>query len=320
LIKNNLLKSVISLFLLSYSIVVLASLDKEQKIARDKGLTLYHQHMRMAAIPYLTVAAKAGDEQAQYYLGEALRLDNMYMTEESAKWYGEAAKQGNLFAMLRLGSNQDACNYLKVCPDNAYSWREKAIKLANEQASKGNPTAMRVLYNAGKGLSWLEKAAENNDPYAKYLLANFYKSGEGWFFLPGSRRETILKLLKDSSKDGYPPAMFEYYLKIKSQNMPEALEWLERSANMGYVNAVVELSANLGGISEHENVPIDTIKAAALMKLAVELSPEDHILVDMLKEIEGKLTPEQLQNSKKFAADWKKSHPDLSYFVPVYGF
>ncbi|WP_312272031.1 sel1 repeat family protein [Pseudomonas sp.] len=312
--------SLAAILLICHSLFAIASLNTEQQAARDKGLSLYQQHMRESAIPYLTIASQAGDEQAQYYLGEAIRLNSMYMTEEAAKWYGEAAKQGNLFAMLRLGSNQDACNYLNVCPEDASSWKEKAIDLASERARKGDSTAMRALYIAGKGLSWLEKAAENNDFYAKYVLAGSYQSGKGWFFLPKSREEAILNLLKSSSEAGYPPAMFEYYSIIKSENNIEAYKWLERSANMGYVDAIIELAANLGGVPNGYSSTANSIKAAALMQLVVELSPEDDVLLYMLNEIKEKLNSAQVKESKELAVTWKKSHPELSYFVPVYGF
>ena len=33
-----------------------------------------------------------------------------------------------------------------------------------------------------------------------------------------------------------------------------------------------------------------------------------------------KMTPAQIEEAEVFAEDWAKSHPPLSYFVPVYGY
>lgn len=55
-----------------------AQLTPEQQAARDKGLELYQQHMGISAIEPLRVAAEAGGRTAQYYLGETLRLNNMF--------------------------------------------------------------------------------------------------------------------------------------------------------------------------------------------------------------------------------------------------
>ncbi|WP_210472569.1 hypothetical protein [Pseudomonas chlororaphis] len=47
-----------------------AQLSAEQQIAKDRGLTLYNQYK--VAKPELTIAAKAGDRESQYYLAEEL--------------------------------------------------------------------------------------------------------------------------------------------------------------------------------------------------------------------------------------------------------
>jgi TPR repeat protein len=79
----------------------------EQQAAKTQGITLYNQHKAVSATSFLTIAAEAGDQEAQYYLGESLRRKNHYMNPEARKWYEAAAEQGDLYAMIQLGRNDD---------------------------------------------------------------------------------------------------------------------------------------------------------------------------------------------------------------------
>src|SRR5690606_24427710 len=97
--------------------------------------------------------------------------------------------------------------------------------------------AMRVLYHAGEGLVWLQKAAEAGDGSAQRQLASRYKAGEGWFLTAGSRKKEIIKWLKRSAENGFAPGMFEYSLAIAPDSAEEASKWLINSANFSYVNA-----------------------------------------------------------------------------------
>ena len=80
-----------------------ADLTPEQQSAKERGSVLYHQFKAISAELYLTIAAEAGDSESQFLLAEALRKNNRYMTEEAYHWLEEAARQGNSYAMIRLG-------------------------------------------------------------------------------------------------------------------------------------------------------------------------------------------------------------------------
>jgi hypothetical protein len=41
---------------------------------------------------------------------------------------------------------------------------------------------------------------------------------------------------------------------------------------------------------------------------------------DVLPEIGAKMTPEQIEEAKAFAQEWKASHPPLSFFPEKLGF
>jgi len=216
-----------------------ADLTPEQQAARDEGLMLYQQHMGVSAIEPLRVAAEAGDRTAQYFLGETLRLNNMFMTAESRKWYEAAAEQGDLFAMLRLSSSSDLCHEMGTCGPHSTNWRSTALALAHERAVQGDVEAMQALFNAGQGLEWLEKAAEGGYAPAQELLASFYAEGEGWFLLPGRRQAAIEKWYKASAEGGFPLGMMGYANFLGRQNrINEASSWIRRAAEGGYIKAV----------------------------------------------------------------------------------
>lgn len=312
-------KQIVFVIFLFFSSIAFAQLTTEQESAKKKGVELYNQYIGVSAVEPLRIAAEAGDKTAQYYLGETLRLNNMFMTPEAQKWYEAAAKQGDLFAMLRLGDSNDLCHSLGTCAGGSPDWREKALNLAYEYAERGDTGAMRVLYHAGEGLVWLQKAAEAGDSSAQQQLASRYKAGEGWFLTAGNRKKEIIKWLKRSAENGFAPGMFEYSLAIAPDSIEEASKWLIRSANFSYVNAVVEYAANLGGLSKTYKLPQDFLRGSALMRMVVDISPGDTIRLEMLKEIEQKLNENELTKSRLLTNELRVKLPPLSYFAPVYG-
>lgn len=322
MINRNIKKFFIIFLALSTN--VWASLTPEQEQARDDGITLYNQHRGISAIEPLRIAAKAGDASAQYYLGETLRLNAMYMTPEAAKWYEAAAKQGDLYAMLRLSSAHDLCIFLTDCAHDAAEWREKALEQGYQRAERGDTNAMIALYLADQGLSWLEKAAELDDHYAQYLLAGFYRDGDGWFIIPGKREETIKQLLKSAAEHGFPVAMINYleYLS-EERDAKEMRFWITRSAETGYVNGVYNLAAHLAHMPPRFGFPKDRIKAYGLFYLLSQLKGGGGAAQDAqyaLDEVRPFMKEHEIAQAIQFAKEWEATHPPLSYFVPIYGF
>lgn len=321
MIKRLAISLVLSLTLVS---AAFGQLTPEQQVARDRGLALYQQSDWYDSQPLLKIAAEAGDQQAQYYLGEAIRLSKRYMTAEARKWYEAAAEQGDLFSMLRLSDSSDLCHELGTCSLNGEEWRQKALDLAYERAEQGDTQAMNALFIANQGIGWLEKAAEGGDGPAQRLLAGLYRDGQGWFFLPGRREEAIEKWLKASAEGGYAMGMMEYANNLGLQNrVEEARSWIRRSAEGGYIEGVYTYASYLAHMPDKVGYPLDLVKSYGLLYLMAQLqggggAPED--AQRKLKEIAKKMSAEQIEQAKLFAAEWEKTHPPLSYFVPVYGY
>ncbi len=304
--------------------IAFAKLTPEQETARDKGLELYQQHMGVSAIEPLRIAAEAGDRTAQYYLGETLRLNNMFMTADAQKWYEAAAKQGDLFAMLRLGDSNDLCHSLGTCAEGGPGWWDKALSLAYDRAEKGDTEAMRALYAAGEGLVWLKKAAEAGDSFAQQLLASVYSDGEGWFITTNSRKKEIEKWAKASAEGGFPVGMMWYAGELYEKgDYTKAFEWRKRAAEAGFINGVYAYAKDLLNEEGVFDISPDMVKSYALFSLIARLeggggSPE--YAQWKVDELRPKLSVVQLEEAEAIAGEWEKSHPPLSYFVPVYGY
>lgn len=323
MIKKVIIGALCSIF---FSCGAFAQLTHEQQVARNKGIELYQQSAWDDAQPLLLIAAEAGDRQAQYYLGESIRLNNSYTTEEAKKWYEAAAEQGDLYAMLRLSSKNDLCSDMGTCEGKSGNeWREQALKTARARAEKGDTQAMIVLFTANQGLGWLEKAAEAGDGFGQQLLASAYKSGGGWFLIPGSREKAIEKWFKSSAENGFPQGMYLYanYLYDHGGSKEDVGYWLKRTAEAGHIDAMGSYALNIAHLPDSYGYPLDMVKAYGFTYLISKLkgggsAPKDGR--ETLRKLSEKMTTYQISQGVTFANEWKKTHPPLSYFEPVYGY
>ena len=303
-----------------------ADSSAELIIARDKGITLFKQSDWYDSQPLLQIAAESGDPKAQYYLAEAIRLSKRYTTDEARKWYTAAAEQGDLYAMLRLSNASDLCRIMDACGEKSGAqWREQAERIALERAEAGDTEAMRVLYTMGKGLAWLEKAAEDGDGNAQHFLAVVYKNGRGWFLIPGNREKAVRKLAKASAENGYPPGidMYANFLFENGGSKEEVAYWLKKGAEAGHLEDVGSYARYVAHLPNKLDYPLNLIEAYGINYLITQLTgggaaPEN--ARRMLPRIAAKMTPEEIQQGIEFAKEWEKTHPPLSYYPPIYGY
>ncbi|MFJ2714274.1 tetratricopeptide repeat protein [Pseudomonas sp. NPDC087346] len=322
MIKNLFFGLLASLLFCSSAV---AELTVSQQTAKLSGIALFRQSDWYDSQPPLNVAATAGDIEAQYYLGEAIRLSNRYTTAEAKKWYEAAAEQGSLYAMLRLSNDDDLCGAMGTCSGKtAEEWREQLLAVAHERAAKGDTEAMTVLFTAGQGLSWLEKAAEAGDSYAQQLLASVYKSGGGWFLIPGSREKAIIRWFKSSSEGGNPRGMFFYanYLFDNNGDLKEIAHWVKKAAENGHIDSVSTYAGKLSRPNNELGFPPNLKEAYGLnlllSKIKSGVAPRD--AKRNLPNLEKRMNAEEIKEGIEFAKAWKESHPPLSYFDPIYGY
>jgi len=312
--------------LLTVSIYAHADLTPQQQHAKERGLILYNQYK--VAIPELTIAAEAGDREAQFYLAEELRQQKQYITADAKKWYEAAAAQGDYYAMFKLAtSKSDLCNTMNNCTKgtkNPGEWLEHLWKIAEPKANSGDGEAMYIMYLATTKLDWLEKSAVAGYAQGQWLLANRYKEGES-FFLPWKRQEVIGQWLKASAEGGFPKAMLEFsaYLYENGGDLSIARHWIEEAAKSGYETGVSSYGAYLAHAPSLYDFPLDLVKGYALTSLLTELDGGGNIkpyVDEVLPEIAAKMSPGQIDEAKIFAKKWKDSHPPLSFYPDKLGY
>ncbi|WP_445178471.1 tetratricopeptide repeat protein [Pseudomonas sp. McL0111] len=305
-----------------------AALTQHQEEAKNKGIELYNQYKAISAIEFLKIAADAGDDEAQYYLGESIRKNNRYITQEALKAYEESAKKGNIYSMIRLGgANDDLCVTMKNCSPSelsAVEWMEKAKNLAIEQASQGNAESMYLLWEITGNDDWLEKSAESNFALAQFRLATKYQEGGGIFLLPSKRLDAIEKWMKASAENGYPPAMMGLAAaRINKSDFSGFRIWNENAAALGYVSAVFGYASYIGEGEPKYGFVSDPVTSYALLYNLLELDGGGNVInnvKDVLPEVEKNMSKEQITEAKKLAKNWKATHPPLSFFPDKLGY
>jgi len=315
-----------ALIALIFSTYAFAQLTPDQEAAKKRGIALFNQYK--TAEPELRIAAEAGDAEAQFYLGEELRLQKQRMTTESQKWYEASASQGNYYAMFKLATTTgDLCSVINQCPvgtKKTSDWHELLIKTAEPLALNGSGEAMVVLYNATANVEWLKKAAKAGYAPGQWLLATRYADGEDTFLLPWKRKDAEEELLKSASEGGFPKAMMEYSTILSERNDLEGVRyWLEAAAKTGYVNGVSSYGAYVAHTPDKVGYPIDLIKGYALISQLQELDGGGNIqsyVEAKLPAIAEKMTSTQIEEAKKYATEWKATHPPLSFFPEKLGF
>lgn len=323
------LKKIISAAAMVLAVVNMAcaQLGSEQQAAKERGITLYNQYKAISAVPFLTEAAEAGDRESQYILGEALRKNNRYITKDAAKWYIAAANQGDYYAMFRLsGTESDLCAIMKNCPvgtKSAGDWLLQLRNTARPLAEQGDGEAMKVMYNATADIEWLKRSAEVGYAPAQWWLAIKYFEGEG-FFLPWNRSAVVKKLIKASAEGGFPKGVLEHAGVLqKDGDMKGARYWTKKAAETGIVDGVINYGAYLAHEPDALGYPIDRVKGYGLLSLLRVLDGGGNIQVyldGVMPRIAAKMTPEELEQAKVFAEEWKNTHPPVSFFPDKLGF
>jgi len=297
----------------------LAALDSSQQYAKDRGIILFKQNK--TAKPELTIAAEAGDHEAQYYLAEEIQLQNQYITPEALKWYEAAANQGDLYAMIRIGrSTNDLCAAMANCPKGTKTpkeWMAEATKLAQEKSETGDDNALYIMYELTAERDWLQKSALAGNSTAQYRMAIGDRQGEG-FLLPWKRQNSVEKWFLLSAKGGNPKAMMQLFgIYREKGDLEQARYWVEKAASISYEAGIYNLGYFLALDPSALGFKEDKIKGYALISLLKELDGGGTAQTDVaetLPLISEKMTTAEIEEARKYAIEWKASHPPLSFF------
>lgn len=312
-------KPILLLLLLFSAYSFANTLTAEQQQAKEEGMAWFMIRHKIKAIPLLEPAANAGDAEAQYYLAESLRLRGQ---STAYYWYEQAAKQGDIYAMIRLSDSVDYCDIDKNCTKTPKQWKAEAKKQANAKAKQGDAEAMGLMYYLTGDLIWLEKSAEAGNAYFQNFLGTLYLEGKGRFISDKSRQEAITKWKQEAAKNGYVPAMYSYGYKLAEQGkIKEGQEWVLKAVNAGDVITTINYAYAISDTKENKNdvfqFPLDRIKGYALASLVAEIGGGMGGTAEFLASQTAKqMTLEEIEQAKAFAEEWKKTHPPLSEFIP----
>jgi len=291
------------------------------------GIILYNQFKFDAAFPILEKEAQSGNMESQYYLGEALRKRNRHMTPEAQHWYETAAMNGSIYAMIQLGrKNSDLCKIMDNCPTSSKTpaqWLAHARDLALVKANSGDAESLFLMYEITLNDEWLEKSANAGYPLAQYWMAVSERQGKGFFFIPGKRDESVRNWLRLSSEGGHPKAMNNYLeILYRDGDMQAVHYWLKIAAETGEQEAMSNYGAYISHTPDKIGYPLNLVEGYAMFYLMKDLGNAGGIqdYVDQkIEKIAKKMTPEQIEQSKVFAIQWKASHPSLSFFPDKLG-
>lgn len=309
-------------FLTLFCITTQACSDQD---ALQKGVMIYNQNDWINSQPYLRSAAEEGNSEAQYFLAEALRLSNRYMTEESQKWYTAAAAQNDLFAMIRLSDSDDLCGLLqKSCKKNQTYWKNRALILAQEQASNGNNLAMHALYYLTGDRGWLKKAADAGNEEAGYFLAELMLSDTRD---QKTGRSTLQpeaeKYLKKSAAGNNPKAMILISSIMNERgDYSASKKWLEKCLLSSHYSCLLRFENIHKRLTDtYKNLDYQPNKTIAYGILLFRRDALGKAKTSSIFDtFEDELTAEQKAEGEKFFHEWKKTHPPLSYHIPKLGF
>jgi TPR repeat protein/ankyrin repeat protein len=134
----------------------------------------------------IKAAANNGDEEAQSEMGELHRLGQLGFARDdsaAAKWYHQAADQGDAESQTHLGLMYENGWGVEKDYGQAVNWYRKAAKAGDSgaQLNLGNMyfNGFGVEKDNAEALNWYRKSAEAGNSAAEYYVACMYENGFG---------------------------------------------------------------------------------------------------------------------------------------------
>ncbi|WP_240628968.1 sel1 repeat family protein [Pseudomonas laurylsulfatiphila] len=199
-------------------------------------------------------------------MGEVFRRRAKGLSDDAKKWYGLAAAQNHVYALMRLGDDDSL---------------KKARELAQAEADKGNADAMLALYELDQDIATLKKAADAGSMEAQYILAIKYEEDETLIVDKAERDIAIDGLLKKAAASGFSRAM--HWCANRPPilwDLPVRRQWVEKRAQRNDVYGLLNYGRALGGFYTAEDgadeygFTEDLVKSYGLFWLITETTRE----------------------------------------------
>lgn len=213
------------------------------------------EHHYLQAARWLLHAAKSGNDQALYEIGNfyALGLGVDQNPVRAVALYARAGSAGNPHACLALSRHYRDGVGVAADDAEAESWRQRAVRLLLERAALGSvkdAVDLYLLYDTGdfgepdpdRALPWLRRAAQQGFPPAQMLLGKAYALGNGV-----DRDMTFaLEQLRQAAAGHDADAHYLLWKMLRTgmgtdSDLRAALHHLERAAEGGNVRAMQTL-------------------------------------------------------------------------------
>ena len=170
------------------------------------------------AVDWLTHAAEAGLDCAQYALGKLYRDGGPVAQDmtQAVIWFSQAAERGNQYAMYALGKLRLEADD----PAAARRWFRQSADLGNQfaqyQLGKLLLCGDGVAKDTAGAVRWLTESAEQGNQYAQYALGKLYLLGKDisqdresavrWFTLAAEQGNEYARYFLDHMNDS--PSLF----------------------------------------------------------------------------------------------------------------
>ncbi|MSR88652.1 MAG: hypothetical protein EXS67_03245 [Candidatus Margulisbacteria bacterium] len=214
----------------------------------QKGTSYYNPEK---ALYWLTQSAGTGTATHQYELARLYEgaTDIPPNLGLALYWYTKAAENKNIDAQARLGELYSGNIKMNTNKTLAEYWLKSAALQSHPKAEFSYGTLLlqrKDTQNEIDGLQWIRKAAEQNLPEAKLLLANRYLNGTGVVqnkakamrFLQNQATENRLILNSDIGTDILQT--IKTYFNPKTNENPEA-ETLANRGIEGFKNGLTRI-------------------------------------------------------------------------------
>lgn len=295
----------------------------------QEGYVLYQQHSASSALKRFEEAAELGHVEAAYYAGNIIRQNYTYITEESEEYYRQAAQGGDVYAMLRLSQNDSLCGTLRDCDYDQEAWVDKALDNALSRAENGDSEAMMELFSVywrkgqkSKALEWTEKAAQQGNSFAQYWLAVSLLDERkmGFYWTESGRRKDILKWLRASAEQGFPPAIEKLAVEYKEDGrFKEANEWVDRLGETDYFDGLYNYGLILvdgpeGMFQYPEAKPVEGLAMLFALHRETGASSVKSSIDQRLPDFSPEIVAEAQAKSKELLVD-----TPILHYLPKYG-
>jgi len=285
------------------------------------------------AFAWLGKAAATGDAQAENELGVAYRAGSGVgrSKEEAVTWYRKSAKQGYAPALYNLGvafyngdgvqpSYKNAFAWFMLASDAGSSKAAEAIQQVTGELRPADLQAAKLqigeFYESGaeipqdylRALRWFRVLADEGYPTAQLKLAVMYARGLG----VAQDDVEAAKWSQRAAIQKFAPALFFLGTLFESgkgvpQDLVTALECYVKAAGTTYPAAFTYL----GTLYETGKI-VRQNDADAYLYFFMANQQSEPGGAEGMQRLEGKLSPKQIQSTRKRAIKWWRERPKWS--------